>query len=590
MKKLITALLLFLSLNACGGQLAAVVSAYVPAGASYATVADLIAARQQTIADKQAYWWNRPLPDTDAGMTGTVRRYCDCGTGSDPNCVQGNDTTGDGSDANPYRTVGAAATWITGGSSAAWDTVALCRGGAFPTSGNLHAGTTVGTRCTVGTMCNDFRDYSSTQFTSTARPKIYVTGNDETVFSLSSGVAGQYNVPPHYYNGVRIYNIEIQGQYTTDSTDSSGIIVSNNADIGFYNNYVHDFKIGIYNSEYFGPTGNMWAEANYIYHNADWGYIGASDYGGLNWNDIEKNGNQNALNHNVYISQGNALVHNFQFNGNYVTGVYGDGASDGTQVVSHSWSTAMQVKDNVVITPDAQIGGGWGMAFSNRTGNPDPVTYTDAEFSGNIIQNGGNKMFTVTGCPNCLIASNILLMTATINGVTAMDIPDQANRGYTNEVDNTANHIVNNTIYFGPNSGGASANIGIQVDTEGTNHVIANNAIYTAQTSGTFRCFNYGLALTAYDFINNNDCYGSIITPTWEQNHGSTLADWQTYATAYSFDANSVTSNPNFTAVGTNFHPTGAPLSGAGNNTYKPTTDILGNTRPNPPAIGAYEP
>jgi len=61
----------------------------------------------------------------------------------------------------------------------------------------------------------------------------------------------------------------------------------------------------------------------------------------------------------------------------------------------------------------------------------------------------------------------------------------------------------------------------------------------------------------------------------------------------YKFDASSITKNPLFTDPANptyNFIPrAGSPLIGAGNATYAPIADALGLTRPNPPAIGAYE-
>ena len=97
------------------------------------------------------------------------------------------------------------------------------------------------------------------------------------------------------------------------------------------------------------------------------------------------------------------------------------------------------------------------------------------------------------------------------------------------------------------------------------------------------------MSVGSYSFVDNNNCYVPNVSYSWEATYGS-LASWRTHS-GNTFDMNSITTNPLFKNAPTDFTPLlGSPLIGAGNNTNKSTLDILGKNRPNPPAIGAFEP
>ena len=136
---------------------------------------------------------------------------------------------------------------------------------------------------------------------------------------------------------------------------------------------------------------------------------------------------------------------------------------------------------------------------------------------------------------------------------------------------------------------------GITVETEGTGHIVANNAVHYGGSSSSYQdsCYAFGLPLPSYSFINNNNCYSVYqgAQYKWESHHGF-LASWQAYASSYGFDSNSFEGAQNFKLSTTyDYRPnTGSPLIGAGTNLHKSTLDIIRKVRPNPPAIGAYEP
>ena len=124
-------------------------------------------------------------------------------------------------------------------------------------------------------------------------------------------------------------------------------------------------------------------------------------------------------------------------------------------------------------------------------------------------------------------------------------------------------------VWFGPNA--KQGGTGIAFGTVGTGHIVTNNTVnYSWTSAGTDRgvaCFQYPNPPTAYAFINNNHC-ASAAPHSWVAGRGD-LNAWKTYSASSSFDTNSITGNPLFTAPGTNFRPAaGSPLIGAGNTTY----------------------
>jgi hypothetical protein len=163
--------------------------------------------------------------------------------------------------------------------------------------------------------------------------------------------------------------------------------------------------------------------------------------------------------------------------------------------------------------------------------------------------------------------------------------------------------VINNTIYATSNT--TSGYTGIDVGIEGTGYVIANNTVtMMASTNGNGEsCFSYGLAPSAYSFINNNHCYSAASTYAWEKNHGANLATWIAYANSNSkpFDSASIAGmDPLLSAFdGTNFDTAfiplaGSPLLDAGDLAHGSAQDISGKARPTHPAtnpaIGAREP
>jgi hypothetical protein len=120
-----------------------------------------------------------------------------------------------------------------------------------------------------------------------------------------------------------------------------------------------------------------------------------------------------------------------------------------------------------------------------------------------------------------------------------------------------------------------------------------DNAVYNSRSNGTGSGTHYGVYFSSTTYtvleMNNNDYFTDGTGGTLGYYGGTTcatLAEWQT---ASSVDANSISADPMFVS-GTDLRPiVGSPLIGAGLTIAGITTDILGDTRGEPPTIAAYE-
>ena len=532
-------------------------------------------AAPSTIASVQAAWAATPLPDTASGMNGTVHYFCDCGTGASGSCVAGSDSNNGLTTSTPKQTIAAAFSALN--SSSVGDTIALCKGGAF----NASTGANIKVTCTPGTYCRDFREFSPTTFSSTAQPIINAqAGLGANGFITSNGS----------YGGVRFLNVTFKGPAA-----GFGFLFWNGVhDVLFGNDTIDNFSDNFYlQSSATQPNDtNITLTGNTISNAAAAGFLGSGDALRMNYNSWINDGSNSSLNHAIYFSAHRNAT-DVQLVGNYVYGQNGTTCLGGP-VVAHGELTNFTISNNwVEIAPAATTGGCYGISINNNATTYGAQFFRNTVISNNTMINPGSLGIQVTTCPSCLIENNNIVFNTITQDSLGIQTGAYAASTTAGDDVNTANKILNNTIYFGLGATGFVRK-GIQVATEGTGHIVANNTISSYPTSGSVSCFSYfvGLTLANYAFSNNNDCY-SATTYTWETAHGSTLAAWQSYATSYGFDTASMLSNPSFTAPAAsppNLVPqAGSPLLGAGTHIYAPATDALGVSRPNPPAIGAYE-
>ncbi|MBU0621583.1 MAG: hypothetical protein KJ795_07035 [Gammaproteobacteria bacterium] len=518
------------------------------------------------IADVVAAWEATPY------RTGTITHYCDCGTGAEIDCQPGADGN-PGTAASPKQTIASAIATLN--AAASGETVALCKGGAF---NSLNLFNITRSACPVDTTCVDLREYTPTTFTGTAKPIINTVAGTGNLFTVN-GDRG----------GVRFLNFKLNGDNGALGNRNNGFFFYDGAhDVSMGNLEMNNFDVAIYNAGGnlgLRPSTNIKFTGNRITNSRTFGFLGGGNNADISYNYWDGNGSSTVFDHTLYISA--VAAENVTVIGNYVRGQYGSTCL-GAPIVAHIGVDGLIVANNVVeIDATAATGGCWGIAFNNITGAPEPVYHRNARFSGNTIINGGNTALSVTNCPDCLIENNLIIQDWPYNGSIGISVPIRVAKA--GEDVNTRSRIMNNTIWFGPNSSGGGT--GIIVDIEGTGYILSNNSVSSAESSGGMNCFDYPLALSAYAFINNNHCYSAAASYEWVNGRGS-LASWQAYATARGFDSASIEGDdPMFTAVGTDFTPAaGSPLIGAGSNVNKSTLDITGATRPSPPAIGAFEP
>jgi hypothetical protein len=515
---------------------------------------------------------SEPMPST-----GTTYYYCDCGTGSQDSCVHGDDSNPGTDPLLPRRTIADAAKRFA--SMAAYDTVALCQGGAFNSAGLLDLGSS---HCAsdLKTTCNELRDYQSPVFDGKGK-KPQINASPGYVGSLfTSDGPGK--------GGIRFLNLRLLGDGKT--TGGQGFFMYNAAhDLTMCNLEIEAFDVAINNNNN-GPQGitsRIVVTGSKFTNNLTQGYLGGSSDSEISYSQFEGNGCDNTRDHAMYLSS-DKEIRNLAAIGNHIHGQIGSVCHGGV-FVGHLAVDGFLVEDNVVEIDAAAndpSGQCWGIGFGCAT-NPHSCYLRNAKIARNTIKNGGNMSLTVGNCPNCIIENNLIIQNW--SSAVGIAVADAAARSGVDDV-NTGNIIRNNTIWFGPKS--LAGSTGIRVGIEGTGHVIANNIVYLGASSdgSTSNCFDYTLPVASYKFINNNDCYAQQ-GQNWEHSRGS-LTKWVGYAAAQGldFDSLSKTDDPGFTTNGTDFSlGSDSPVLGQGDAAHGASVDITGATRPKTPSIGAYE-
>lgn len=565
--------------------------------------------------------------------TGTIHHFCDCdGPGAQAGCVPGADSN-PGTLASPKRTVAAARALAS--TLGPGDTIAFCRGGAFPAG--YEGGGWTSSRCTAANPCT-IREYSPTTFTGSQMPILafpriasqraprgqydaaatyakddLVVGADGLITHISLKDGNQGHEPPTQANGyanlgtwwgqwggtlfplhgipnanLRILNLAVRG----DGTGSVMSAYDGTSDVKLCNLEADGSSLPFYIEATGAVPARFSVRGNKITNSRVMGFLGAANDSELAYNDFEGNGGTNTFDHSIYVSAHDE-VSDFRVVGNIVRGQYGN-VCNGVQIVVHGRFAGLTVDGNLIeVDPAETTGGCWGIAADH--GGYDAAHVRNGVFSRNTIRNGGNTAISIANCTSCLVENNLVIMdwcygngTSCGWAVDGIVVPSQVARPGRDDVSGDIT-IRNNTLWFGPTTvGGAS---GIRVGKEGSGYRVENNlVVYSAATAGQgVSCVDYGLGLSAYAAIDHNACYSAFAGSRWEATRGS-LAAWRT---ASGFDAaslTSLTSDPQLTAPGTDFRPgPGSPLIGAADPVHAPSTDLTGRARDAHPDIGALE-
>ncbi len=334
-------------------------------------------------------------------MRGNVFYYCDCGTGAEADCVAGSDANAGTSASAPRRTIANAAARFS--ALAANDTVALCKGGAFNSvgGGSLYIGSN---RCGAGVACNDLREYTPTTFAGTAKPIINNAAGASTLFNFDGN------------GGVRLLNLKLKGVISASGNPNHGFFFYQGAhDVNMCNLDLDAFDIAVYNESNAGNTRNIKLTGSHITNTSSLGYLGGGDNTEVSYNYWDGNGSSNVFDHTLYFASSTAIT-NMQVIGNSIHGQYGLTCL-GAVMEAHMSVDGLLVKDNLIeIAPTANTGGCWGIEFGNLTGGTHPAYERHAIFSGNTIKNAGNTGLTVTGCPDCVIENNLIIIDTSQGG------------------------------------------------------------------------------------------------------------------------------------------------------------------------------
>ncbi len=485
-------------------------------------------------------------PVTLADRGASVIHVCDCQTGADASCVAGNDANA-GTAAAPKQTIAAAVSAFTAGSD-----LAFCRGGVWSeaTTLKLRAGA-----CSSASPCT-VQDYGDGNL---AAPLIQLnqTGsNNGLEIALGDNVAR--------WEGLRINNLHL-AKLNPDGQGFGVFLFRNVNDVQMRCLEVNDYGIGVHVNSNGLSTGDISLSDSYLHDNGAQGWLGGSNSTRLERNRIDNNGGYNAsmLLHNVYLSGIGADV---VVRGNWLTNsaVDGNGQCVGASMIAHNAiSSNLLIEGNLIEETDPAPGC-WGLMVDAAGSTTEG--HNNAIIRGNVVRNVGNQSIGVSACVDCIIENNIVVQTK-IGGSIGIASPNRPTSAPDSDVTGTI--VRNNTVYFAGNGNGRSYYVGER----GANYVVTNNIGYHANPLPGDHCFDFDLAVNAYDTVAANLCYGANF------DSGTT-----------GMDGLASTSDPLFLNAPDDLRiDNTSPAFDSGSSVSASAIDIVANTRDANPDRGAYE-
>jgi hypothetical protein len=500
--------------------------------------------------------WAYAMP----AATGKVYYVCDCGTGSDSRCVNGDDTRSSTQAQNPdtpWRTLEKARTQFY--LLNAGDTVALCRGGVFVQQNDNQWSNL---NCTASNNCI-LRDYSASWDT-----------NGSAALPVILSISGRSRAFPFGANsGIRIENINIK---TTSGVMWGLGLSSHQTDLTLCNIMVEGFNVGLQDDcgDNVPTTTRTVVLGSKFLNNTGQGILAGGDGTIIADNYFDRNGSEAVFDHSIYLSNHAATATTMKVIGNeiYRNTLQSNGKCDAVVIVAHGKHRNTIIEGNLIDSSSIAAGNCWGISLS-------PGGYGMAEYFRNAIIRK-NRIFGVGSaginadmCTNCLIENNLIVVDGNGSGGShAITAPSLVWTAPPSDPSDHSGNITirNNTVFF--TSGATTGDFrGITSINDGDNHVISNNAFSWFGSGGTFICFNLS---GSYDAVTNNACYGGTI--------------------GYAEAVNTITAAPQYTSpgcgAGYDFTPAaGSPLINSGSAIYYSPTDLTGQARDDWPDIGAFE-
>ena len=506
---------------------------------------------------------------------------CDCASGAAPACVAGDDAAV-GSAAAPWRSYerGRAAF----ASLAAGDAVLFCRGGAWDINGAgerwVNGQCQPAQRCRIGA-------YLPTGGAADAPKPLLRRLDGDDGFSLADGGSAEQEA------GYRIEGLALQS--TTQL--GNGIFLQNDVDdVVISDVRIDGFYIGVYlagsnacsaDPDCDGRNERIVLEDSELTNNHFSGWLGASNDSMILNSLFVGNGTNETFDHNVYLSDtAGSPVSGMRVIGNrlYQAALDAQGVCRAVSLVVHGVHDDLLIEGNEVWEDVGQVAGGcWGIAVDPGYGS-DPEAFTQIVIRGNVVRNVGNQAIGVASCSQCTIENNLIIQEQPASSFRSVGIAAPNRQRQSNDLPLDAVRIRNNSIWFGPASGGT----GIRLGGEGDEHLLASNVVVAAG-GAAFDCFELDTDPLAYLDSDHNQCFAPSAAPfEWADDVGS-LAQWQTLT---GLDGQSEQLDPGYTdPAAYDLRPATATVSmvDRGHPLHSSSSDYLGHARDAAPDRGAFE-
>ncbi len=503
------------------------------------------------------------------------RYVCDCATGSDADCVAGDDGAA-GTAAAPWR--GYEAGRLAFAALAAGEGVSFCRGGAW----DVAAGTRwVNGNCMAALPCRVGAYDAAWASGDEARP-ILRRVDGAHGFALEDGGNAEHE------EGYVFSDLDLRG---TGGTGNGFFLYNDIDDVTIDNVAIDGFAIGVHaaganpcsaDPECDGRNDRITLVRSTVTNNLHQGWLGGSSGSKILFSEFDGNGSTAVFDHNIYLSGssgGTAIGMRVIGNRLHGSALDAGGVCQGVSLVVHGAHDDLLIAGNEVWEDLGFAAGGcWGIAVD--PGYAEAESFTGVVIRGNVVSDVGNLAIGVAACAGCTIEDNVIVERQAF-GATGIAAPDRASGPGDLALDDVV--VRNNSIYL------AAGGTGILVQGEGDGHVVASNAILYPGTSGSFDCFRADLPTASYVAFDHNVC-GHPAAPTaeWEGGSGS-LAAWRA---ATGFDLASDEGDPGFSGPSAgDLRPVsgGAATVDAGHPTWSSPNAIGGFPRDAAPDRGAHE-
>lgn len=510
------------------------------------------------------------------GRAGTVY-ICDCETGADADCVQGDDGTAGGSASAPWRSVELGR--LDWSDAVGGDSVLFCEGGALEIEGAgrwVASGCTAAAPCTIGSYAPPWGSGDE------SRPILSVVGD-------LSGLRFDDPGEARHQEGVQLRGLHLVCAECTDA-GGRGVMLGNDVDdVAIEDMVIEGFDIGIVvggSAECAkddplcdGKSVRVAIRGSTIQGNLSFGITASGDELVIEDNVLADNGRDALTDHNLAIDAAQSPDADVQIVGNQLRGsVPDDDESCRTAEIHVEGAHAgLQIVGNSIVEKGPVADACWAISVGPDIASR-PERFDSATIKNNVVRNAGAVGIGIASCDSCVVENNLVIWDGSDRSVRGIVAPAVARADDDDELN--AVWVRNNTIVT------ASPGSGIEVGDEGDGHVVVSNAIVYTGTSPDWSCFDANLPTSSYEAFDYDLCWFPDAAGEWNDGWGTVpdaLSAWQGGS---GLCAHCLEVDPGL--------DDGAPIDetsavvGAGHPTLSSLDDILGRPRLDPD-VGAYE-